>query len=259
MRLSSGERQTKGNNPNLPPPQDVVKEEDIRFSESTMKLLELEYGYAKENALLAITQRSTMMQVFVGAVGLIITVSIGFAKTVENAFSNVPLLCGFSMIGVAVSAFNMRGLLFLRSDWCDYVACMAKAKAFLLRMEDRSLRSQVLTDGLYHDPFHPPSRDLRTNFFYISYIFCSMVLFLSASLSVSFGLIIAMPTLSPFILLKGKPAETSLIFVLIIALSWVFARSTWSFMLKSKRSAIDLSPSVRGIPARATVKDLSQR
>ena len=236
---------TKGNLPISQTLDSLDGAPDLAFAASTLKLLELEYGYAKDNAVLAISQRSAIMQIYMAAIGLVVTVILATVKDLDSFFRNTFVVCVVGLFGVVFSIYTMRGLVFLRSDWCDYVNSMAKAKLFLIRMEVGSLRNEVLEDGLYHDPFHPPSRNLKTNFFYISYVFCSIVLFLSASMLSLSTFLSAWRTASFVVRIQHNDLIFVVSAMVISAISIVFAGITWSRVLRTKRTAMDLSPRAR--------------
>ena len=244
MRRGILNSETKGNIP-IYQTQDGLKDlPNEAFSESTKKLIELEYGYAKDNAVLAISQRSAMMQVYVAALGIAVTVLLAAGKTYDSFFANSPLFIGLGAFGAVVSAYMMRGMIFLRSDWCDYINSMAKAKIFLIRMEVKELRIAVLNDCLYHDPFHPPSRNLRTNFFYISFLFCTVILFYCLAL---IALLLA-ADYSFVTRIRNHEQLASLLVSSGFALMFiavVTANVTWRACLRTKRSMAHVSPSFR--------------
>jgi hypothetical protein len=209
------------------------------FAASTQKLLELEYGYAKDAAMVAIQQRAGMMRVYIAIVGIAVAAAATLMRdgVSPNELVVLFLISGFVLL---TSIYFMRGLILLRSDWYDYVLSMAAIKVFMLRLEKPELRNDVRTQALVHDPLNPPTRNLKTNFFYHSYILCSCVAGASA-----FCLVLLVAdaqagsvTLQPW----AKWMMMIGLFAFSVAVAVAVAGSCWERVLSDQRSDLDQSP-----------------
>ncbi|MGB0681133.1 MAG: hypothetical protein ACPGOV_00400 [Magnetovibrionaceae bacterium] len=220
---------------------ETINLEDAKFCASTDKLIELEYNYCKENTITTINQRGAMMRVFLAVVSIASAGS--FALINDGNINEIDLfaISAISLIVFFMSLHYMRGLLILRSDWHDYITSMAVLKIFLVRLEEKSLRRQILESALFHDPLNPPSRNLKTNFFYHSYIVCSTI----AAISVVVLFLAISYLASENIEIQLDIFTLAFLIVIIVIMIGVFVSISgriWNSFLKEERNSIDVSP-----------------
>ena len=235
--------ETKGNQFIKLEYEQLLIEPKIELSDTSKKIIELEYGYAKDNALASVNQRGSMMQVYLAFVAIIVGASTTLIKD-ENDFLKHKEVALFLCVLVVVSSiYMMRGMLLLRSDWYDFCQYMATLKVFTLKAETLEIRKQIANKAYYHDPFHIPSRHLRTNFFYLSYALCTVILFFSAVLSVVCADIIYEGADSISLrYIDSWRISVGLTVLTLVAV--VAANRSWVAILRAKRHARDSSPRI---------------
>ena len=172
---------TRPNNPTVDEHGLLAGEAKVeKCSELTRKLIELEYAYAKENALLTISQRGSMMRVYLAIVAILIAGAFALLRDESVNGLDLPILTSLSVILVCVSVYYMKGLTILRSDWYDYVKAMSHLKIYVLNSEEPKVRSVLVNSALMFHPENIPPRNLTTNFFFHSFAICMLIAGLSS-------------------------------------------------------------------------------
>ncbi|MEO0343815.1 MAG: hypothetical protein AAF198_10295 [Pseudomonadota bacterium] len=142
-------------------------------------LLELEYKYAQENALLTITQRGAMMRVYLAIVAIIIAAAFALLRDENAGQLDFVLLGCLGTVLFSVSVYYMSGLIILRSDWFDYIKAISHIKIYSLNLEQPKQRAAILGTALMFHPENIPKRNLTTNFFFHSFAVCFFIAMLS--------------------------------------------------------------------------------
>lgn len=149
-----------------------ISEQAEECSEMSKKLMEMEYVYAKENALLTISQRGSMMRVYLAIIAIVVAAAFALLRDESIDGADLPIIACLSMIMLSVSLYYMNGLIILRSDWFDYVKAMSHIKIYILNLEDPVARAYILNSALMLHPEMVPNRNLTTNFFFHSFVIC---------------------------------------------------------------------------------------
>ena len=158
----------------------LKKATKLNLSDTSVKLLELEYLYGQDCARHSIEQRAPMMTGFaasVTALSVAIVLALGYFGI--SKISALIAIVAFLTIAI-ISVIFMRSFYLLRSDWGDYLVQMATIKMSFLQMETKLYRDSMLKRSLFHDPRSPVERFGRANLWHTSFLICGIVLALSS-------------------------------------------------------------------------------